>query len=265
MDAIVTSGIATAGAVAGYAGQRAIDFLVDKLAAAVVQPCAERRAHAYFRQLAQCMAGAESEEACPEKLATALDAVTRNSPASETVFEFYRRSVLSRTKEVGPRLMAMVAARVLAACRKPTDAEEEIAELAEICTDEDFSEFATYYKSLEEGTSHKNSERVSTVPGGYSVVVYTDGSDTSDSHSAVAAGPLNLSSDLGRWAGKMERVGVIEQHIETTGEWHGHIAHEMGDTEPGVRYHTEWSVFFGETCRELARLLPFASVPAPTP
>lgn len=259
MDTIVATVVAAAGAVAGYGGQRTLDLVVDSFASAIIRPCAERRAHAYFRKLAEEVAGTDVTDDQPELIAAALDAVTKKETARETVFEFYRHSVLSRSREIGPRLLALIAARLINADRKPTVAEQEVAEIAEACTDEDFSEFAAYYQSLRKGSTPKHSERVRVVPAGYLVLLNYNGSDSSDSSSTVGAGPLNLSTELGRWAAKMEHVGAVQQLIETAAERHGIIFDERGDTEAGTRYRTEWSVFFGETCQELARLLPLAT------
>lgn len=256
MDAMVTTAVAAAGTVAGYAGQRALDFAVDKLAAAIIRPCAERRAHAYFRQLADAMAGLDAGEVDAERVERILNAITKDEPSQETVFEFYRQSILSRSKEVGPRLLALIAARLIKERRTPTDNEHRMAEIAETCTDEDFSAFSDYYESLTMGSDPKQSERVKKTPAGFLVQLDQETSD-SNQPSARRSGSLNLASDLGSWAAKFERAGAIEQDIEIRTEEYKEDSERYIDMD-GVLTITEWSVFLGETCAELSRLLPFA-------
>lgn len=263
MDAMVTTAVAAAGTVAGYAGQRALDFAVDKLATAIIRPCAERRAHAYFRQLAEAVVDADAGEVDAERIAAALDAVTKDEPARETVFEFYRQSVLSRSKEVGPRLLALIAARLIKERRTPSDGERQIAEIAEACTDDDFSAFTNYYQSLSTGSDPKQAERVKKTPGGFLVRLDRETSD-SNWPSPMRSGPLNLGSALGPWAAKFERIGAIEQHIETSSKEYKEDSERHIDMD-GVLTITEWSLFLGETCDELSRLLPLASPTNPVP
>jgi len=256
MDAVVTTAVAAAGTVAGYAGQRALDFAVDKLATAIIRPCAERRAHAYFRQLAEAVVDADAGDIDAERIAVALDAVTKDESARETVFEFYRQSVLSRSKEVGPRLLALIAARLIKEGRTPTDGERRIAEIAEACTDDDFSAFTNYYQSLTAGSDPKQGERVKKTPGGFLVQLDRETS-SSNWPSPMRSGPLNLASDLGPWAAKFERAGAIEQHIETSSKDYKADCERNIDMD-GVLTIIKWSVFFGETCTEISRLLLLA-------
>lgn len=257
MDGMILTAVSASGAVAGYVGQRVMDAAVDKLAAAVIRPCAERRAHAYFHKLAEALAADVSEKASTEVIAAALDRVMARDSARETVYEFYRQSVLSRSKEVGPRLLALLAARLVREGRKPTEAEQQVAEIAEACTDDDLVQFVAYFVTITGGTSPKHAEHMRKVPAGHLVRL---GQETSDSNwpSAMRAGPLNLASELGAWAAKFERAGAIEQHIETSSKKYEEDS-ELHIDMPGVVLKIEWSAFFGVACDELADLIPLAT------
>jgi hypothetical protein len=257
MDGMIVTAVSAAGAVAGYVGQRVMDAAVDKLAAAVIRPCAERRAHAYFHKLAEALGAEAGEEASTGAIGAALDRVMERDSARETVYEFYRQSVLSRSKEVGPRLLALLAARLVREDRQPTAAELQVAEIAEACTDDDLAQFVAYFATITGGTSPKHAERVRKVPAGY--LVRLD-QETSDSNwpSAMRAGPLNLASELGAWAAKFERAGAVEQHIETNSEEYKEDSERHIDM-PGVLHRIEWSAFFGDACHELADLIPLAT------
>lgn len=257
MDGTIVTAVSAAGALAGYAGQRIMDAAVDRLAATVIRPCAERRAHAFFHQLADTLATETGQTDNAEAINAALDRVMKRDSARETVFEFYRQSVLSRSKEVGPRLLAILAARLVGDDRKPTAAEQQVAEIAEACTDDDLAQFAEYFATIKDGTSPKHAECVRVVTAGH--LVRLD-QETSDSNwpSAMRAGPLNLASELGPWAAKFERVGAIEQHIETIDEAYPADG-ERFDPSAGVTHRIEWSVFLGDACRQLAELIPLAT------
>lgn len=257
MDETFVTEVSVASSVATYLGQRVIDAAVDRLAAAIIRPCAERRAHAYFHQLADALTSKTNATESAEAIDAALDRVLKRDSARETVFEFYRQSVLSRSKELGPRLLALLAARLIGEDRKPTLAEQQVAEIAEACTDDDLAQFAGYFATIAGGTSPNHPERVRTVPAGYLVRLDQETSD-SNRPSTMRAGPLNLATELGGWAAKFERAGAIEQHIETSSKKYEADGGRFFP-DAGVTQRIEWSAFFGDACRELAELIPLAT------
>lgn len=257
MDESSVTAVAAAGVVAKYLGQRAIDAAVDRFAAAIIRPCAERRAHAFFHQLVQELVTETGGTDNAEAVSAALDQVLTRGSARETVFEFYRQSVLSRSKVVGPRLLALLAARLIGEHRKLTAVEQQLCELAEACTDEDLAEFAAYFATITGGTSPNYAERVKKDPIGYIVRLDQQYSD-SNWPSVMRAGPLNLALALGGWGAKFERVGAIEQRIETSSKAYKEDSERYIDM-PGLLHSVEWYALFGDVCSELAELIPLAT------
>lgn len=257
MNDIATSAVSVAGTVVAYAGQRAIDAVVDKVAAAIIRPCAERRGHAFFHKLAEVLAGQVDGQVSPEAVGAALDRVMADDPARETVYEFYRKSVLSRSRETGPRLLALLAARLVQERRIATEAENEVAEVAETCTDDDLKHFLAYFARIMGGEGLTDAERVRKESSGYLVRLRRE-TGASDWPFFLPTNPLSLYSELGAWAAKFERAGAVKQRIKVDAHRYDDDPERHVDVS-GVARQVEWFLWLGDACQDLFTLLPLAT------
>lgn len=234
----------------GYVAPSVIESIIDEVGGAMLKKCSDRRTHGYFLQLADSLGEDIPEPDRAVRIRAALERVAAREETRETVHEYYRRSVLSRSKEIGPRILALLAARMIREQREPTAVEHQIADVAETCTDGELSEFERYYASLEAEASDPRRDvllsKVTVTREGFYVRLEQESSTGS-----VTVGPLCLSSELGPWAAKFERAGAIEQNVQSSiqeGEasWDG----------KGLRHETAWSLCVLKACKELARMLP---------
>jgi len=246
-----TMTISVASAVAGYVGQRVLDAAVDRFALAVIRPCSERRAREYFRKLAEVLAPEPHQTLSEDAISKALDRVAEHHTARETAFEFYRQAVLSRSKELGPRILAILAAGVIRDNRTPTAAEQQLADVAETCTDDELTQFTDCFRKITDGVVPKGATKVTAHENEYVVEL------GSDSGSSVFVSELNLSVEMGVWAAKLERAGVIVQHVET-GSRARDRGEEKWDWTPEPRHYVVSSVVLREPCKELAKLVAMA-------
>ncbi|MGO4702435.1 hypothetical protein [Dyella sp. 2RAB6] len=70
-----------------------------------------------------------------EELNDVLNRMMAKEANTEAVFEAYRRVCLSRSKEVGPRMIGIMTATLLLEERQPTAVEDSILDVAENLTD----------------------------------------------------------------------------------------------------------------------------------
>lgn len=239
----------------GYVAPAAIERIIDEVGGSILRRCSDRRTHVYFQQLADSLGEEIPEPDRAVRIRAALERVASREESRETVHEYYRRSVLSRSRETGPRVLALLAARLIGEQREPTEVEHQIAEVAETCTDAELSAFQKYYASLEAEASEKRkdglSPRVSVVRAGFCRQL-----DQESSTAGTRVGPLCLSSEIGSWAAKFERAGAIEQNVDN---WIEEQQPASWKDPEGLRHHTTWSLCVLESCKVLAGLLPLAT------
>jgi hypothetical protein len=81
-----------------------------------------------------------------------LDAVLKRldkKANSETVFDAYRRACLSRSRDLGPRIIALITAVLVGEEWGPTDQEEMILDVAERLNDGELDEVVRIIRSWE--------------------------------------------------------------------------------------------------------------------
>lgn len=236
----------------GYVAPSVIERIIDEVGGAILKGCSDRRTHAYFGQLAASLGEDIPEPDRPARIRAALERVASREETRETVHEYYRMSVLSRSKELGPRVLALLAARMIREQREPTAVEHQIAEAAETCTDGELRAFQSYYASMDAKARQKPEDGV-----GRSVFLSQNGviSVGIGGGANASVGPTSLANEVGSWAAKFERAGAVEQDVELsirerrTTSW---------DDPDGFDRRTDCTLHLLGACRELAVLLPLA-------
>jgi hypothetical protein len=243
----------------GYAGQKAVDHLIEKFSGTLIKACVDHRSHSYFRQLANELGGPADSVERASRIAAALERVINSEGERETVHEYYRRSVLSRSRDAGPRLLALLSATLINECRVPDVVEHQLAEIAETCTDAELAEFTRYYAKLAfdaqvqlQKDSYEREVRI--VRDGYEVML-----DYESGFGQSRVGPLTLYNKVGPWAPRFERAGAIEQSVEFV------VSREdsdMRESKGKNRHEIFWTLNISKTCERLAGMLALLKVSA---
>lgn len=176
---------------------RAQDILLSK----VISKWRDYRANVFFKLLIQEVSKEYAGKYQSNELDHILKQVLTNSNAEEILFESYRRVCLSSSKNIGPKIIALLTAKLLIDERIANENEESIFELAEKMRDVDFIEFCKFFdneslKEKLEKSSHRHP--IDTQNLGYGLGARTSPS----SH-------LTPTVSLGKWAGKLEQVGFL--------------------------------------------------------
>src|SRR5436190_1429707 len=101
-------------AVALYIAKKALGKIEDKFLGNVVHRWQNHRAHVFLEALAQTVAEDNSGPDAERKVDEALEDALTDEHKTEILFDAYRRVVLSTSKELGPRIIALLTARLLA-------------------------------------------------------------------------------------------------------------------------------------------------------
>jgi hypothetical protein len=186
----VVGGIAaTTGA--DYAVGKAIDLLGKGFKAAVIERWSRKRAEAFVTAFcATVVKGTDAEEIDGQ-----LAELMADEQKSQALFDAYRRVVMSASPVLGPRIIALVMARIVGENRQPTTEEDKLMTAAERMTDAELSEARDYFDKYVSTYDRKGTS------------YYSKGEDED------SAG-LDFWADWGSWAAKLASFGFIYSYIE---------------------------------------------------
>jgi len=135
-----------------------------------------------------------------------LDAIMADERNSETMFEAYRAVCLCKSKILGPRCIALLTAKIVAAGRYANPKEEQWGQAYELLSDIELGEIWRYY--AERFRLARNSDKEHLLKEGLLTVIWY--TDTIAQDNEIIQSPLNLFDALGSWGPKLQQLGMIE-------------------------------------------------------
>jgi hypothetical protein len=190
-----------------------LHWLIDQAARAirenVIDPCSKRRARRFFDAFCQALLDEGlSEEDVPKN----LDELFSDEQRAEIMFDAYRSVCLTKSRVVGPRIIALVTAKLVVSGSNASEVEESILAAAEMMNDAECVDFVGFVDSrVRELDSSRLVERNAF---GALKTIIREVIDTDWMRSkAFPLGALNLSSDVGSWAAKLKYVGLLFDDI----------------------------------------------------
>jgi hypothetical protein len=226
-----------------YLAGKGVDVLGKKFKTGVIERWTRRRAE----QFVNTFCGLVTSDKSDDEIELYLTSIIEDEKKSEALFDAYRRVALSASPTLGPRIVALVTARIVGADRQPTAEEDKILSAAEKMTDVELIElrdwFGEHVSKLEKkGTSY-----------------YSKGADED------SAG-IDYWADWGSWAAKLAGFGFIYTYVEvkTYKDWQfdeGRVIEE-GDEIKQVKLRTD--MYYAAEYKDLAELVTRAEGLAPT-
>lgn len=219
---------------AGHVAGKLIDRFSTSFRVNVIERWSRARAATYFEQFCQEieteLAGGQSDQ-----LDTLLDQLLQDDYATEVMFDAYRSVVMSRSKTIGPRLVAVLTARLVVEQRLPNHREESFLWAAEELDDDELLAFAKFVHKTREEIADEFNEDVSLDNTIVKIKWNTEEFQTSRYGSEpVSMSPLNLYDSHGSWAVKLSTRDVIRTDMTEES-----VTHD-GDHEYTTRYITWW-------------------------
>ena len=157
--------------------------------------------------------------------------------------------MLAASRDLGPRVIALLTAKLIVRDRPPIEAEELVLLAAEQLSDHELTSFADFMRSPPKQITRKGYNRFE-VQREY------------ERDSVLPFMPMtapNLREILGSWAPKLMRLGMIMQYIEEV----THPTKDDGSEEQPhklPRREMTWEIdLSAESCRQLALLVERAS------
>ena len=190
------------------------------------------------------------------EIASKLDELLADSSKSEIVFDAYRSVCFTKAKNLGPRVIALLTAELVAIGVKAEVSEESIFAAAEELSDvdlRDFSEFALDHAACAKKGSKKRATQLKD-----GSIEIQQGSHTTDSNwmsgEEVSYAPLDLAKDVGTWASKLKRLGLISDDVRER-QWRYEEDSERHIDMAGTARETTWWLTLSPQSISLAKLI----------
>lgn len=196
-----------------YGAGKATDLLLDSFKKNVIDRWSKWRAKkfldTFYNEISLLMDCNNSK-----KLNTIIDSILQDETRSEVLFEAYRRVSLSRSKNIGPRIIAVITAQIIHEERFAKDSEEVILSAAESLNDDELRSFSCFVSEHREKTNGKSEALFLDDSENLKVRWHKETIDSNlHQKTEISVSPLNLTSDLGMWAPKLKDLGIIQDEV----------------------------------------------------
>src|SRR3989442_4109330 len=128
----------------GYLAKKALDRIEGAFTDKVINRWGGYRARRFLSTFAEAVAREAQDKGGEAKVNSLLDELLSSETKTEVLFQAYRQVGLSSSKELGPRIIALLTAHIVSENRYATDEEDMILRAAESFTDGEFQSFRTH-------------------------------------------------------------------------------------------------------------------------
>lgn len=233
----------------GHAAGKLLDKFGSSFRAHVIERWSRRRAEEFIVQF--CEEVSRQHGTTPQELGEALTRITEDEVCSEILFDAYRRLALSRSRVLGPRIIALLTAELVGEKRIASDAEDAILLAAENLSDGELVAFARFVREEQAKSAGDKGLRIRWCEEQF------------DSNwpykQTVSTGPLDLEECLGRWAAKMKSYGIIKDEVQER-QFDYEEDSERHIDEPGTIREIVWWINVPFEYLKLADLIDRAQV-----
>lgn len=230
----------------GYLAEKLTDSIEGLIKTHVIERWTRHRAIEFYRTFsAELLDGKYGDGALPERVAELL----KNENVSEIVFEAYRSVCLAKSKSLGPRIIAIVVAKIVQGEQVADDEEELILAAAETLSDSDLLAMASQIRELSAVRQSKGDNAAD-----WTLALDKRSIDSNYSSSRAEIGAGTLSSYLGIWAERLKSLGLLSESVVESGFEYKADSERHLDFDGSVRV-IEWSVHFDPACIRLAQLV----------
>lgn len=212
----------------------------------VIEPWTRRRAIEFYRTFCATLLLDSPTDAALEEM---LDELLSEEARAEIVFEAYRMVCLSKSKTIGPRIIAVLVAEIVQRDGVSDDEEDALLAAAEQLSDSELRSFC---------------EEVDRLPspnrwGEQEVTLDTRQIDSNFSAGPTAVGQGSLAQRFGLWAEKLKSLGFLTESVSER-TFHYQEDSELHIDMDGSVREIAWKVHFHPPSARLAALVERVSV-----
>ncbi len=234
--------------VTAYPVHRVLEAVEHLIRRHAIERWSKRRARAFFEAFCTALAAGGIAQ---EDLERTLETLLSSEVNSETMFDAYRSVCLTKSRVVGPRVIALLTAQLVAAHTTANDNQELIFAAAEVLSDAEFDAFVEFVG--EHATDKREHKSAELQWADMRIEVRHESHTLRWPHQEMSLGPLDLANEVGTWASKLKQIGLVSDEVRELQR-----AYEE-DTEahvdiPGVDRRLTWWLTLSSVALELAEL-----------
>ena len=238
--------------VAGKVVDKLIDVVSTAVGTHVIERWSRHRAHEFFDQFCRAVVG---DEVSDEELRLLLNRLLADDKRSEIVFDAYRSVCLTKSRSIGPRIIALLTAELVNAESIAPEADESIFAAAEQMSDDEFQEFASYVRDMRKAMDAGQERGPKMEHGSMVILAFDDMTDSNwRSDRSQSVGPMDLPQQIGAWALKLKQVGLVTDDVQER-EWEYKEDGERHIDQDGVAREITWWLTLHEPALKLAALI----------
>ncbi|CAK8717822.1 MAG: hypothetical protein CDV28_11121 [Candidatus Electronema aureum] len=230
--------------IAGYTTGKLTEIAESMVRTHVIERWGRFRAKQFF----DAFCGAIASEGTTElELQQLLNDLLSDDRRSQVLFDAYRSVCFTKSRSLGPRIIALLTAELVTRESVADDEEAAIFSAAEELSDAELAEFSTF--ALDHA-NRTNTDDTSTCHRSLSINMGEELIDSTWRREIdISLGPLNLATtDIGSWALKLKRHGLISDDVR-----------ERHIDEPGTMRQVTWWLYLHPSALRLAELTKQAS------
>lgn len=228
--------------VTAVAVKTSVSWLAKKFKTSIIEKWSRRRAEAFFETFVERMSSIDASNRPLKEIEPLLEDLLGDEQKSEIMFEAYRKVCLSASVSLGPRIIAVITARLVGEGRKASPDEERMLMVAESLGDQDLIGMTDYLSTH----ALKNYE----VDLGHD----TENSNYWGSSQINRIGPMNLGEEVGNWCLKLANCGLVVQDIAKESASYNEDSDRHID-EPGILTTYTWKLVFQPEVLELKNII----------
>jgi hypothetical protein len=250
------------GLLAGKALSLAIDHALDGAISQAIAKASAYRSRRFIDALIEVVRLELDHNVSEDELNDLLGKLVKEAN-SEAVFDACRRACLSRSKDLGPRIIALLTAVLLSEERGPSDEEEMILDVAERLNDNELKSAVSTIRRWEQELISDPSKKVEQRHGELRKQV--DKVQLSDDDQGEVGLGSRLLWEFGVMGERMRGCGLVEEYVEQA-RIHWKEDSERHIDEDGSATQTTWIIAFQPGYRSLADYVERAqrAIEAPT-
>ena len=241
--------------ISGHLAGKVLDYVGSKFKTNVVERWTKHRAQSFFnefcREVEIELAGTESM-----KLDDILSHILEDETCSETLFDAYRRVSLTKSKELGPRIIGIVTAELVLQGRIADEIEDVILSAAENLMDDELIEYAEFVREQRaRGADESKKDVVFNKKGDLKIEWCKEQFDSNGlRETEVSIAPLNLNEALGHWASKLKSYGILFDDMKEA-KWVYQEDSECHIDQDGSVREISWWIYIPHVYLRLAELV----------
>jgi len=224
----------------GYATDKLVQLAERVVHKHVIERWTRNRAIEFYRYFCASLFAEETDEATIQDL---LNQILSDDNNSAIIFEAYRLVCLTKSKIIGPRIIAVIVAEIIQRNGIANDEEETLLAVAEALSDH---ELLSFFREVKEFGENEQEE--------FEVVLEEQHLDSNSSNQQINVVQGTLVNIYGTWAEKARALGLISESVIEKNYKYKEDSERHIDMDGSIR-QIIWSVHFHKPSRRLTQLV----------